>query len=290
MSDTATPVAFAGVAAFCFGAALVTARRGLRELDARAGAAISVPTAAVFFIAVALPWVDWAAYDARAALVFAAVGLFFPAAVTIVNFVSTERIGPSLTSSISGTTPLFAILAAWILLGEAIPGRALLAACGVVAGVALMSWRRRALDASALGWLLLIPCAAAAIRGTAQVVAKGGLALWPSPMAATLIGYCVSATVLLVADRARAKRPSRRPRRAVVFTFMLTGLLNGIALMLTYAALQRAPVAVVVPIVSAYPLVTLGLSVAALREEAFSARIAAGAMLTLAAVVYLIVG
>jgi len=284
------PVVLACLAALCFGAGLVTARFGLREVDARTGAAISVPTAAAFFIAVSAGWLDWSGFDAGAALVFALVGLFFPAAVTIINFVSTDRIGPSLTSSISGTTPLFAIVAAFAILGEAIPARALLAASGIMVGVGLMSWRRRALDASAIGWWLLLPAAAAAIRGTAQVFAKGGLALWPSPLAATVIGYCVSAAVLLLADRLRARRPARRPARSTVLVFMATGLLNGVALMLTYVALQRAPVAVVVPIVSAYPLVTLGLGAALLREEVFSFRVAAGAMLTLAAVVFLVVG
>jgi drug/metabolite transporter (DMT)-like permease len=284
------PVVLACLAAFCFGAGLVTARIGLREADARTGAAISVPTAAAFFVAVSAGWLDWSGFDAGAALVFALVGLFFPAAVTIINFVSTDRIGPSLTSSISGTTPLFAILAAFAILGEAIPARALLAAAGIVVGVALMSWRRRTLNASAIGWWLLLPAAAALIRGTAQVFAKGGLALWPSPLAASLIGYCASASVLLLADRFRSRRPVERPPRSTVLVFMATGLLNGVALMLTYVALQRAPVAVVVPIVSAYPLVTLGLSAALLREESLDLRVATGAVLTLAAVVFLVVG
>ena len=96
--------------------------------------------------------------------------------------------------------------------------------------------------------------------------------------------------MLLLADRWRAGRPARRPARATVLAFSATGLLNGVALMLTYAALQSAPVAVVAPIVSAYPLVTLALGAALLREETVNARVAAGAVLTLACVVFLVVG
>jgi drug/metabolite transporter (DMT)-like permease len=283
-------VAFAALAAVCFGAGMVTARIGLRSIDARSGAAISVPTAAVFFAVVSLVWLDLSGFDARAALVFALVGLFFPAAVTLVIFASAERIGPALTSSISGTTPLFALVAAFVLLGEAIPARAVLAAAGVVAGVWLMSVRRRGLVSSAFGWWLLLPAAAAAIRAVAQVLAKGGLALWPSPLAASLIGYCASASVLLLADRLRSNRRRERPDRSSALIFMATGLLNGLGAMLGYAALQRAPVALVVPIVSAYPLVTLALSAALLREESVDARVAAGALITLAAVVYLVAG
>jgi len=284
------PIVLACLAAFCFGAGLVTARFGLRRVDVRTGAAMSVPTAAIFFIVVSLVWLDTSGFDARAALVFALVGLFFPAAVTLIVFVSTDRIGPSLTSSIGGTTPLFAIFAAFLILGESIPGRAVLAALGIVIGLGLMSWRRKALDASALGWLLLIPFASAAIRGVAQVLAKGGLALWPSPLAASVIGYCVSATVLVLADRLRSDRPVQRPTGATRGIFVVTGLLNGVGLMLMYAALQRGPVALVVPIVAAHPLVTLGLSATLLREEVFNARVATGAVLTLMAVVYLVAG
>lgn len=284
------PALLAALAAVCFGAGLVTARIGMRSTDARSGAAISVPTAALLFIAVSLIWLDPSGFDARAALVFALVGLFFPAAVTLVMFASAERIGPSLTSSISGTTPLFALVAALVLLGESIPARAVLAAAGVVAGIWLMSVRRRVLDASAIGWWLLLPAAAAAIRAVAQVMAKGGLALWPSPLAASLIGYCASASVLLLADRLRADRPRERPERSTVLVFMATGLLNGLGVILSYAALQRGPVSLVVPIVSAYPLATLALSAALLREETVDARVAAGAVLTLAAVVYLVAG
>src|SRR4029077_12409358 len=40
----------AGVSAVCFGSALVTAKFGLRSVDARAGAAIRIPTATVLLV------------------------------------------------------------------------------------------------------------------------------------------------------------------------------------------------------------------------------------------------
>jgi drug/metabolite transporter (DMT)-like permease len=284
------PVVLACLASLCFGAGLVTAKFGLRLVDARAGAAMSVPTAAVFFVAVSLVWLDVAALDWRAVAVFALVGLFFPAAVTIINFVSADRIGPALTSSVSGTSPLFGIVAALAVLGEPIPARALLATIGIVAGVALMSWGRTALGAPRLGWLLCLPVAAAAIRGLSQVFAKLGLAMWPSPLAASLVGYLVSAGVLLIADRARSGRRAGRPPRRAVVLFVATGLLNGIGLMMTYVALQNAPVALVVPIVAAFPVVTLALTVALVRDEPIGRRTVLGAALTLAAVMYLVAG
>ena len=49
----------AGCAALCFGLGLVTARIGLRAVDARTGAAISVPAATLMFILVAPFVLDW---------------------------------------------------------------------------------------------------------------------------------------------------------------------------------------------------------------------------------------
>ena len=181
-------VVLAGVSAICFGSALVTAKFGLRMLDARSGAAISIPTATALLVLAAPFMLDISGFTLAAALIFAAVGIFFPAVVTLLTFAANDRLGPSVTGTISSTAPLFALAAAFAFLGEHIPPRAFIATVGVVAGVALLSWRggtpmRRAL------WL---PFAGAALRGIVQVVAKAGLALWPSPFAASLIGYGVS--------------------------------------------------------------------------------------------------
>ena len=273
-----------------FGTGLVTAKFGMRHVDARSGAAMSVPTAALFFAAVSVFALDLGGFDLRAAAIFAAVGVFFPAAVTLLLFVSADRLGPALSGTISSTSPLFGIVAAWAILGEPVPPHAMAATLGIVGGVATMSWGRNAIGGRRIGWLVALPVAAALIRAVAQVFGKLGLALWPDPLAAALFGYLASAIVLTGADRLRRdRRPGPRPPRAVAL-FALTGLLNGIGLLLVYMALQRAPVALVVPIVAASPLVTLALVAMLVREEVVGWRSLAGALLTLVSVVYLVAG
>ncbi|HSQ05248.1 MAG TPA: EamA family transporter, partial [Burkholderiales bacterium] len=110
-----------------FGAALVTGKLALRTLDARSGAAISVPTGAVLFLLAAPFVLDVSGYVMQAALLFAFVGLFFPAAVTIITFEANHRLGPTMTGVVSSTAPLFAIVAAAWLLNEHIPAKAALA-------------------------------------------------------------------------------------------------------------------------------------------------------------------
>src|SRR5438045_3281755 len=140
MSETQA-LGLSGVSAFCFGSALVTAKLGLRALDARAGGAISIPTATLVLLLVAPFALDVSAFSLIAVLLFALVGIFFPALVTLLTFASNDRLGPSVTASVSSTAPLFALAAALVILGERIPMRALVATLAVVAGVVLLSWR-----------------------------------------------------------------------------------------------------------------------------------------------------
>jgi len=275
------------LSSLCFGIALITGRVGLRMLDARSGAAISVPTATLVFV-IASPFaLTLDGFDIRAVLLFAAVGLFFPAVVTLLTFRSNELLGPTVTSAVSGTAPLFALLAAGLLLGERVPAHAAVSAAGVVVGVALLSWKRGAARRVFLGRSLLWPIAGAFVRGLAQAGAKAGLLLWANPFAASLIGYLMSSATVVGADRLRPAR-GRRLTRSGVAWFAGTGVLNGAAVLLMYAALTMAPVWTVAPIVASYPLITAVFGAVLLREEQFSWPVAAGATITVAAVVYLV--
>jgi len=281
-------IVLAVLSSMCFGIALVTGRVGLRTLDARSGAAISIPTATVVF-AVASPFVlELTGFNVAAALLFAVVGLFFPALVTILTFRSNEQLGPTVTSAVSGTAPLFALLAAGLLLDERIPTQAVAAATGVAIGIGLLSWNPSAMRPGFVGWSLLWPIAGAVVRGIVQVVVKAGLLLWPNPFAAGLIGYAVSSATVVAADRF-GRQERRKPTKQSFIWFGVTGVLNGGAVLLMYAALSTAAVSIVAPIVAAYPLITAIVSAIILRGEVLTARTFAGAVVTVAAIVYLVV-
>lgn len=278
----------AAAAALCFGIGLVTSRIALRTMDARSGAAISVPVAAVLFLMAAPFVLDSTGSSAAAVLWFAVVGLFFPAFVTLLTNRSNELLGPTTTGAVSGTAPLFALLAAGLLLGEHIPARAGLAALAIVAGVGLISWKQRGADqARHAGWALLWPLAGALVRGLAQVAAKAGLLLWPNPFAAGLIAYLVSSGVVVGVNRV-GRAGTRRWTRHGLAWFALSGVLNGGAVLLMYSALNGAPVSLVAPIVATYPLVTALVSTLLLREEKATSRLLLGAGIMVLAVIWLV--
>lgn len=272
----------------CFGGAMVTSRIGLRSIDARSGAAISIPSATLLLAAAAPFAFPFHQFNWHAALVFAVIGLFFPAMVTLLTFRSNEELGPTVTSAVSGTAPLFALLAAALFLGERVPPQAAAATLGVVAGVALLSWNPSTVRSGFAGRSFAWPVAGAMVRGFAQVAIKAGLLLWPSAFAASLIGYLVSSATVISANRL-GQGERRKPTKNSVAWFAVTGVLNGGAVLLMYAALSLAPVSLVAPVIATYPLITAIASYVLLREERLTIRVLAGAGLIVAAIAYLIV-
>lgn len=267
-----------------FACGLIAARFGLRYLPVRVGATFSVPTAFVLF-AVISPWtIDWREFEPSAMLAFSAIGLFFPAAVTLLSFLSTEKLGPSATGAISGTSPLLAIPAAALILGEAVPTQALAAATGIAIGVALLSSsaRRGGTDWRYLWLAGLSP----AVRALAQVLVKATLVLWPSAFAATLFGYAVSSVLLIAWGR---RKPSGLPRAGIVW-FGVTGLCNGLGVLLFYWSVVRAPIALVSPIAATVPLIAMLLGLIVFRDRRPSMREALGIVATVVSVIWLVSG
>ena len=279
-------LALAVVAAACFGLALVLTQFGLRHMRAADGALISIPTTALLFWALAPFVIDFAAFELIAGAIFAAVGLFFPAAVTLLTYEANQRLGPTVAGALGGTAPLFAALAAVFFLGERPTPLTAAATLAVVAGVAILGWQPARWPAR----FLLLPLAAALLRGLAQVAIKLGLTIWPSAFAASLIGY--SASVLSVVADARLRRGRARGRvdRRGALWFALVGLGNGAAVLSTYAALARGTVTLVAPAVASYPLFALLLGALLLKEQRITPRLAAGTTLMIAGIAALILG
>ncbi len=277
---------WAVTAAAGLGAAMVTTRLGLRYTTPLAGAAIGVPSTTLMFWCLAPFLLDTGGFNLTAAGMFALVGLFFPAAVTLLTYTGNQRMGPTITSSVSCTTPMFALSGAILFLGEALTAGNVLGTAVIVLGMLVLTWSGGTRARSWPLWAISLPFAAAAIRALAQVLTKAGLTLWSNPYAAGLIGYTVSAAVILVVARAGGA-PKVTDRRAVPW-FVATGFFNGSSLFLMYVALSKGQVSMVSPIVATYPLFTLALSMLILRHDRVTPRLAAGAVLTVAGVALLL--
>jgi len=269
--------------AFCFALALVLTQFGLRTTAPLTGAAIAVPTTALLFLVISPLTVAWDQWACSSATTFAVVGLFFPVAVTLLTFSANRRIGPNLTGTLGNLTPLFAVVLAIVLMGEAPNATQGLGIVAICAGVALLFVGRGNGDARPALWTFGLPLSAAFLRGIAQPMVKWGLADWPSPFAAVTIGYMVSAVVMGGVILGR-RDGGDWPARAGIWWFIAVGVVNGAAVLLLYMALSRGPVTIVAPLVACYPLLTLILNRLFLGQSIPTRFALAGIFITVAGV------
>jgi uncharacterized membrane protein len=134
-----------------------------------------------------------------------------------------------------------------------------------------------------------LPIGIAGIRGLTHPITKLGLALWPSPFAAVLIGYLMSS--LVVTGVAAVGKTTTLPsgnHRAGWLWFGCVGACNGLGVLALYSALARGPVLLVSPLVATYPLVTLAFAAILLRSARVTIAHVIGVTTTVAGVMLLV--
>jgi len=272
-----------------FGAAFVLTQFGLRWIPPWLGAAFSIPTSTLLFWCLAPLTIDPAEVDLRAAGLFAAIGLLFPAAVTLLNFESNRLLGPNIAGAAGGLSPLFAVLLAVMLLGEFLRFWQLAGMVAIVTGIVLMYGGQRQSLTHQPFWLLALPLGSSAIRGFVQPVVKLGLERWHNPVDAVVVGYTVSSAVLILVALIPGRTLENTFNWRGALLFAAIGLCNGCAVLSMYAALDRGPVTVVSPLIAAYPLVTLLLSFLFLKSEHVDGRFFPATAMTVGGVVLLLI-
>ncbi len=285
-----TAILLAMTATIFLGGGLVLTQFGLRHIHPLSGAAISIPSFTLCFL-LASPFllhgetVVWSAVP-----IFAAVGLVFPALLTLLTFAANRSLGPVVTASLGNISPLFSVLLAIVVLGEPLRLWQFAGLLAIVAGVFVITVTRTQDMRNWRTWALLLPLGAAVLRGVIPPVIKIGLEMWPSPMAAGLVGYIFSTMTVLMVERMRNGRFMAQGPIPGRLWFALTGICNGIGTLLIYAAIGAGRVSVVVPIIAAYPIVTVGLNMLVFGRTQGASRIAAGAALTVFGVVLILIG
>ena len=283
-------ILFAFASATFLGAGVVTAQLGLRTVEPLSGAAISVPSFTLLFLLASPLLLAGEPVVWRGLPIFMAIGLFFPASLTLLTFVSNRALGPVITSTLGNLAPLFAVALAVVLLHEPLRALQLAGLVLAVAGAVIITVTRPRDLGHWRSWALLLPLASALIRGVVPPVVKLGLEIWPSPLWACLIGYIMSSLVVLSVQRIRKGRFIVEAPRSGRFWFAVTGISNGLSALSLFAAVRNGPIALVAPLVAIYPLVTVILSSIMLKHVAITPRIVAGTLLTIAGVALVLAG
>ncbi len=273
MFSEVPPVWFALTSAVLFALGAHLQSLGLARVRSDSGAAISIATSAVFFWLMAPFLLDGAHWSQSAVWIFVLIGLFRPSISANLSVAGMRYLGPTLASTLSSTSPLFGAALGVLWLGESLTWATGLGTLGIIAAVVVMVRRPARTAATWPLWALGLPVGAAAVRSVGHALAKIGLEGIPDPYFAALVGFTVSALVMLAVQRIR---PGRQPvpwRGGGPYWFMAAGVVMGISVVSLNTALMRGQIVTVVPIVACSPVFTMLLSVLVFRREKLTARV-----------------
>lgn len=282
---TAALLALTSALLFAFGVHF--ARLGLREINPRAAAALQIGTATFFYWLFSPLFVDAWFWLTWAAAMFAAVGILRPFASANLAMAGTKRLGPTVSSTLAGTSPLFGVVLGIAVLSEPLSWPVWLGAIGVMTGVAVLSARGGTVRQFPM-WALALPVGAAALRAIAQLLTKVGLDTVPSPFFVALVGYSV-AFVIAFATEGRTAGLKAALRTPGSGWLVAGGVINGVSVLVLNYALSSGRLSIVSPLVSCSPVFALLLGWLVFREGELRWRSVLGVVIVVPSVVLIAV-
>jgi drug/metabolite transporter, DME family len=269
-------VVLALASAFLFGAMTVALRFALARVpDAEAGALYTIGTA----LAVTLPFVLAGPIELGAVWPFLLAGALGPGLSQLFFTFAVRDAGPSRTSVVAGTAPLFAVVIALVFLGEPLEAGLIVGAILiVVGGMLLVAEPGRPEHVKRIGLVLALFAAVIfAVRDNLVRHLSIDTDVEPALAAAATLG----AGWLVVAGYLLATRHA--PPAGGLRAFVLSGILFGLSYVCLFEAYYRGRVTVVSPLVATESLWAVGLSALLLRRhELVGRRLVAGAVLVVA--------
>ena len=269
-------VLLACASAALFGAMTVGLRNPIsRGVDPVAGALLTVGPA----VLAALPFVIAAGVDVDGLWPFAVAGLLGPGISQLFFTYAIRDAGPSRTSVVVGTAPLFSVAIALVVLDEPLQAGLVAGALLIVGGgVLLASERSRPGHVKVVGLLF-------ALAATVVFAARDNLVRWlagDTAVSPPLAAATTLAAGALVAAAWVAIRRTPVPMRALP-GFVPAGLCFGLSYVCLFEAYYRGRVTVVSPLVATESLWGVTLSALLLRRhELVGPRLFAGAALVVA--------
>ena len=281
------PAWLALTSAFLFAVGAQLQYLGISRVGSRNGATISIASSAVFFWLMAPFLLDGANWLQPAVLIFVLVGLFRPSVSANLAVAGMRYLGPTLTTTLSATSPLFGAALGVLWLDESLTWPTALGTAGIIAAVVMLARRDARSGSTWPLWALGLPIAAAAVRSVGHVLSKIGMASIPDPYFAGLVAFSVSALVMIAVHRIRPGAHPVEWRRAEPYWFVAAGVIMGISVISLNTALLGGQIVTVIPIVACSPVFTMVLSIVVFRREKLTARIVLAVFLVVPSVVFI---
>jgi drug/metabolite transporter (DMT)-like permease len=243
-----------------------------RGTTPEAGALFTVLAALAF----ALPFAAFQGGELAGAWPFVLAGLLGPGLSQILFTLAVSEAGPSRTSVVVGTAPLFSVAIALVFLDEPVKAALIVGAILIVAGgVLLIGESERPEHVRVIGLVF-------ALAATVVFATRDNLLRWLAvdtdvepgvAVVATLAAGCAVVLAYALARRVRLSRVDAR-------LFVPAGVFFGASYVCLFEAYYRGPVTVVSPLIATESLWGVTLSAIVLRRsEGVGTRLVAGAAL-----------
>ena len=277
------PVLFALAAAVLFALGNQLSRMALRFVDSQTAVLWQIGVSATIYWLAAPFYMEAWYWTASVLPLLILLGCVRPLLSANLGMAGTRILGPTISATLSATSPLFGVALGVVLLAETLSREIAIGTVGIVAGVVLISSHGR----SSRAWplvALLLPVGAALVRSLAHAFSKIALEEIPSPFFVAVVAYSVS-FVLALANQARTGRAVfSAVAPGGVKWLVATGATYGTAVLMLNTALLHGRLVVVAPIIACAPLFTLLLGAAVFRENAITRRVVVAVLIVVPSV------
>ena len=284
-----SPIALAVIAAFFFALGAQCQNQGLATLDSRSGTALSITAAAGSYLILA-PWfLNLDLLFHPAVLIFVLIGLFRPAVSANLSVMGMRYLGPTLSTTLASTAPLFGTAMGVLWLGEVVTWEIAVGTVGIFAGILLLTRRPGGSAGDWPLWALALPIGAAFLRSLGHVLSKVGLDQVAEPFIAGMVGFVVSALITNAIRLARREPPKIPLNQHGTYWFLGGGVCFATAIFTLNNAFMEGQVVTVIPIIAASPIFTLLMSWLIFRRERLTLKIVAAVFLVVPSVAFIAV-
>ena len=250
---------------FCFAVSMVLINRGVLAIDYFRGLLTNLGVNALFLWLYVLVFSERIDLRSPANLIFVLVGVFVPGVARFFIFKGMERIGASITSCLTNSTPLFATIFAVSFLHERPSLTNILGTLSIVSGIGALTWKGETKT-----WRtrdLLFPLTAAFLFAARDNMVRFGLLKIHSPLTGASIAATTSfITMSVLYLMFEEKKPLKDSASTGFKLFAAAGFMNFLSYAFAYTALGMERVSLISPLINGSSLFILPLSALLLKD------------------------
>ena len=264
-------------------------KKGIARTNPTSAMLVVTVVGSLIFLAVSLPVVKFDYLKSKAFLIFILAGIFSPALVRWLYFISLDRLGTSVSASIISTGPAFTAVIAIVFLKEKLTVSISLGIALIIAGIIILernintgnSFRvQRKKD-------LIFPLLSAIFLGLAIVFRKMGLNVLDEPIFGVTVGFLTSLVFYsMLCLVFKSMRNSISLNRNDLLFLCAAGVFLTSGWLTLFYALSFGDAIIVAPLSNLHPVMVVGLSYLFLKDiEKITPKMIVGIILVLIGVI-----